>query len=181
MKVVRIILGILAILLGAYCLAFPFETQMTFAYIASILVGVVGIITIIDYIVNHKKRKKSAVLAAAGGASLLAGILGVIFMILTVSTDSFFLIWQNVLAIFIAVSVLVDGVMMIVGAFTYRLYTPGMRVLSVILGILMVLAGSAALSFPSVIIGALGVFTSIGIGVIGISLIVSSFSANSAE
>lgn len=180
MKAVRIILGILAIILGVICLFDPFSTQFVYAYIAVIAAGIIGIVGIIDYAVNNKKRKKAGIQAAVGGVSLAASIICVILFVLSLLIPTFTIDLVLIGATFLLVSLTVDGIMNIIGAFTYREYDGGMRVCNVLLGILMILGANAGFRCFPLIISMMGVFTGIGTLVAGISLITNSCTTEQA-
>ena len=178
MKALRIIFGILSLMLAMFCLTYPFAAQLTCVYIFAIYIGIVGIITVIDYIAKKNERKKSGVEAAAGGISLAAAIISIIFMICNITISGFTFATAEFGAMLLLLAIVIDGFMNIVGAFTYRDYSLGMRILVIILGILMISAGSTGFFITPLIVSMFGIFTAIGIGVFGVSLIATSFSEN---
>lgn len=174
MKALKIILGILSVIVAAFLLMFPFAGQLIYVYVASIYVGIVGIVFIIDYCVNRKKRKLGSTQAYAGGLGVALAILAIIFMLLNITIPGFTFVTQELVAIILLIALLIEGIITIVNAFTYLFYSTAMRVLSVILGLLMVIAACAAFGCLPLIIGMMGIFTSIGFAVSGVSLIVNA-------
>lgn len=176
MKVFRIILGVLFILAASACMAFPIFAELTYAYITAIVAGIVGIVAIIDYIINRKKRQKSGgAEVAAGGVVLAVAILAVIFMLFNISIPGFTVGWVYIMAIFLTASVLVEGITTLIGAFTYREMPSGTKVATIILGALAIIAAIIGFANIGIIVGAMGIFLSIGMMFSGIMFIVTSF------
>lgn len=180
MKITRILLGALFILGGFVCLADPFGTQLTYAYVTAVYAGILGILGIIDYVLNRKDRSHSAPEAAAGGFFLLVSILSVVFMLCNLTIPGFTFASEYFGALLLVSVVLVHGIMTVLAAFLYRGFSFWLRLVTVIFGCLMVSAASMAFWFIPAVIGMLGVFTSVGIISAGVTLLLTAFSWNKA-
>ncbi len=176
MKVLKIILGILAILAAPALMAFPLFTEVYFAYLAAIFAGIIGIISLVDYGINRKKREHSATEAAAGGLTVFAAILSIVIMIFNITIPGFTFTMEYIGVLFFLAYIFIDGISTIIGAFTYRNYSGGMKALTVIFGILITLAAIVGFACVPVIMAALGIFIGIGFILAGIGLILSAFS-----
>ena len=178
MKVLKVIFGIISIILATFLLQAPFITELVFVFVLTVYAGVVGIVTLVDYFANRKSRTHSVIEGAVGGSVVAVSIIAIVLMLLSIFIEGFSFSIAYLGAFFLIVAVLVYGIMTVVGAFTYRALDGGMKALSVVFGILVIIAASTAFAFIPVIIGALGIFTSIGIMISGVSLIISAFESN---
>ena len=171
MRVFKVILGILSVALSMFCLGAPFLTEYICTYIAAIYALVIGIIACAEY-AKHKGEKGS-------GISLAGGIIAILFMIFAIFAPGFLLNWMFILAIVLLIAIIVEGITTVVGAFTFRGLTGGMKAVYAILGILMIIAGTTFLSWGIFgafeIIEFFGIITSIGICITGVRLIISAF------
>ena len=178
MKIARIILGVIMFMVAGYCLAFPIATELVYAYMISIFAGIFGIFALVDYSKKRKENKTSGVEGTIGGVVVGASVISIVIMLLNIFIPGFLVVTELISALFFLSLMLVEGIMSIVSAFTYRELNGGLKVLNVILGVLTVLAAIAGFWFPAIVIEMFGIFIAIGLMVSGIEMIISSFEQN---
>ena len=74
MKVFNCIFGILSIIGAIYCMFYPGLTFLNAGWIVTILLGVWGICSVIDYFAKRKKAKAEQSEAIMGTLGLVVGI-----------------------------------------------------------------------------------------------------------
>ncbi|MBQ0111092.1 MAG: hypothetical protein KBS41_04115 [Oscillospiraceae bacterium] len=176
MKVAKIILGILLFLTFPYFLFAPVATEIFYSYFLSVVAGIVGIVAIVDFIINRKNRKLAGLEVSVGGLVVAVSIVNIIFMLLNVYVDGFVVAINLLWAYMLLILMIVRGIMDIVGAFTYRQTDGSLKVLTIIWGALLIIGGIAGLGFPAVVLACEGIAIGIGVGMSGISLLISAFS-----
>ena len=177
MKVFNILFGILSIIVAIICFMYPFASQLVYGYIIAIFVGVMGIMCLVNYFTTRKTAKASGIQAASGTANLAIGIFGVVFMLLNMTVPFFNYSVQEFAAILVSLFMLVEGISCIAGAFTNKDgNSMGMRILTGIFGVLMVIAFVYALACPAIIISMFGIFLGACMLVQGVSRIALAFS-----
>ncbi len=174
MKAIRIILGILSIILSAVCFVSPFESEIIYGYLVAIYVGVIGIMTIICFIVERKKKRLSGLEGALGGVALAFAILAVMFMFFNIRIPGFTFRWITFCAVFFLVSMTVEGISLFVRGIV-RPYPVGMKIFMIVFGLLMLSASSTGYFMIPTVISMFGIFTAIGFLSTGIQLISTSF------
>lgn len=176
MKIFNIIFGILSIFVGGTCLAHPFASQIAYGYIAAIFIGVMGIMSIIAYFKTRKQAKTSASVAAFGTANLVIGIVSVIFMVLNMTVPFFTYSVQEFAAIVCIAFMIIEGASCIYSAITNKSGAgTGMRILTAIFGVIMLIGCIYGIACPAVVIAMFGVFLGATFMVQGFSRIVLAF------
>lgn len=176
MKIFNIAFGILSIIVAFVCIAHPFATQLTYGYIAAIFMGVMGIGCIINYFINRKAIKANAIDAAAGTANLAVGIFGVVFMLLNMTVPFFTYSVQEFGAILVALFMLIEGAKCVGEAVANKSGASAMaRIMTGVLGVLMIIGFLGALAFPALIISMFGMFMGVGLLVQGVSRLAAGF------
>ena len=82
MKVFNCIFGILSIIGAIYCMFYPGLTFLNAGWIVTILLGVWGICSVIDYFAKRKKAKAEQSEAIMGTLGLVVGIAAAVISIL---------------------------------------------------------------------------------------------------
>lgn len=72
MKVFNFILGVFSVLSAVYCIFYPGLTFLSSGWVVTILLGVIGVCSIFEYATNKGKKKKT--LVADGVIGLILGI-----------------------------------------------------------------------------------------------------------
>ena len=182
MKALKIILGILVIIGAIALLSLPqIYAAVFYQYLFAIVVGVIGIVSIIDYCVNRKKRKFTGVQVALGSAVVVTAIVDIIFMLFNITIPGFTEAWTTIQAVLLMCYVIFMGIMSIVNAFSIRSAASGTKAASIILGILAVIAAVIGLCNLGFVISLMGLFTSISILVFGILLLTAGITGQSAK
>ena len=173
MRAFNIIFGVLSILCGIFCLMNPFSSAIIYEYVLAVFIGVWGLFGIISFFVIRSEQKKQGAQTLLSISALLLGILALIFGICHFTIPSFGLSTQGVLAVLLCIYLLIDGVLTIVKGFTTAELTTGMKVLTVILGIFLILAAIAGLANIWLTISVFGMFLGIGFLFKGVAMIAS--------
>lgn len=175
MKVLKFLAGVLSLICAFICFMHPFATQLVYGYIIACFIGVMGVISIIDYFVSKKNRPLKA--AIVGPSGLVLGILGVLFFIFNTTVEGFTLAVQFIAAVIFMIFILVEGVSTLVNSFTLKkVLGTGGWIFFLIFGILMILAGIAGLSCLPIVVSMFGTFTAIGFIINSVYMITSCFS-----
>lgn len=180
MRVLSILGGILAIIAGGICIAHPFESQLVYGYMGSIMIGLVGILSIVTVIATRKERaaaRAAGIEVASGAVGIILGILGVVFMWLNMSVPFFTYAVAEVGAVMLMFYLLIDGIMSIVAAIMAKGAGAGMRIASAVVGILMVALAVWGIAFPPMVIASLGIFMGVGFLIVGVNRIIFAFAA----
>ena len=147
-----------------------------YGYVVALFMGVMGIVSIVAYFRNRKAMKSIGLVAAAGTANLVIGILGVVFMLLNMTVPFFTYSVQAFGAIMVALFMLIEGINCVASAILNRSGSTGLtRVMTGVLGVLMIVGFAGALVFPPVIISMFGIFLGVGMAVQGVSRIALGF------
>lgn len=167
-KVLGIILGVLMIVGGIYCIANPAATFASLTIVMGITLIESAIANFIIWLRVKKLGGKNFLLFINSILSLIGGI-----FLLT----NFFaqLIMQETMIIFIALYMVITGAVTIVNAFDIKkLIQGGTWIAVLIIGILMVIAGFLSIKNPLALVITIGVNMGINIIVVGASLIALS-------
>lgn len=177
MKIFNIIFGVLSIIVAFICFMYPFESQLLYGYIIAVFIGIMGIMCLVNYFSSRKAAKASGVQMFSGTADLVIGIFGVVFMLLNMTVPFFNYTVQEFGAILVSLFMLVEGISSIAEAIVNRAGAgAGMRVLSGILGLLMIIGFVYALACPAIIISIFGIFLGACMLVQGVSRITFALS-----
>ena len=176
MKALNFIFGIIAILCSGVFFADPILSKILFTYIGAVILGVLGLVEIIKYFVDRKKQKSNPTMAFTGTAGLVLGICAVVYALLNAYVPFFTLATEMLLAIMFTVFMLFSGISDIVTFFkTKDILSQGMRIFTLVLGILMVIASLSCLSCVWIVTGMFGIFIGVSLVFKGVDLIISAF------
>lgn len=176
MKIFNCIMGILSILASVYCIFYPGITFLSSGMLVTIILGVWGIGAIINYAANKNEKQKSDV--AMGTLGLVAGIVAAVFSLIAMFTPAIRLMLDIIILCIFAGWLIVSGINSI--AMSMKIKETGSKrwILSLVLGIIVLLAG--ILGFFNLIFLAqtIGMFIGILLMTYGIRLIISVFEKN---
>ena len=97
MKVFNCIFGILSIIGVIYCMFYPGLTFLNTGWIVTILLGVWGICSVIDYFAKRKKAKAEQSEAIMGTLGLVVGIAAAVISILAMFMPSIRLMFDVII------------------------------------------------------------------------------------
>lgn len=97
MKVFNCIFGILSIIGAIYCMFYPGLTFLNTGWIVTILLGVWGICSVIDYFAKRKKAKAEQSEAIMGTLGLVVGIAAAVISILAMFMPSIRLMFDVII------------------------------------------------------------------------------------
>lgn len=171
-KIVTIILGVVMIATGIYCLFTPAMTYLSVGYV----VGINMVLDAIGGIIAWAQRKKSG---SAGGWELAGAIASLVFGIILLGSAAMQLVVDMVIVYIAAAWLVVIGAIRIVRSTKLRKFhkaldteVVGKRWWVVMLtGILLVVCGVLSFANPTGLMIAIGVNFGINIMVAGVSLI----------
>ena len=154
------IFGVISIILGVLALAWPGRTLVVLAVVFGVELIVWGIYRLIGAVTFGD---------AGGGARILWAILGILSLLLGFYAIRHIVITLLALGLLLGIFWLVDGIGLIVSAIEHR-GMPG-RGLTVLSGVLGVIAGLVLLVWPSISLITLAVLAGIWLIVLGITQI----------
>jgi uncharacterized membrane protein HdeD (DUF308 family) len=161
MRAVQIGLGIIALVLSAYVLAYPAMTFVTIVYILGIILLIVGIERVIAGIFEHSPGGSRW---GSVGLGILVIILALIVMAFPVGTGVFLLI-------LLAIALLFDGIARVIHGIGNKTRGKATRTFSVIAGVIAIGLSIAIMASP--VLGAvfIGILLAIALIIIGIQII----------
>ncbi len=167
MSVLFIILGILLVIVGFSCIFTPLLTFLGAGYFILILVGVFGVLAIVNACTSKKY-----------GINFVFGILSVIFVVIMLFFPNTVLVADGLMLYLTAAWFILMGIVTIVNAVAEtKPAGSGMWVLQLIFGILSVIVGIIAIFHPMFMAISIGVLIGIFFIDTGLTLMFSSASA----
>ena len=163
MRVVQIGLGIIALILSIYVLAFPAATFVALVWILGIVLLVVGIERVISGIFEHHPGRSRW---SSIGLGILVIILAIIVMAFPASVGVF-------LVILLAIALLFDGIARLIHGFSDRTIGKGSRIFKIVVGIIEIALSIAIMAFLPLGAAIAGVLVAIGLLIAGIQIIVA--------
>jgi uncharacterized membrane protein HdeD (DUF308 family) len=161
MRLGQIGLGIIAIILSIYVLAFPVLTLITVALLIAVVLFVVGIERIITGLFLNGKHRLANI-----GLGIIVVIISVIAMAFPVATGIFLLV-------FLAIALLFDGVSRVIHGVSERSTHKVSRTFSIVAG--MIEIGLSLMIMASPLLGAefVSILLAISFLIVGIQMITS--------
>ena len=168
MRAVQIGLGIIALVLSAYVLAFPAITFVTIVYVLGIVLLIVGIERVVSGIFEHSPGGSRW---GSVGLGILVIIIALIVMAFPVGTGVFLLI-------LLALALLFDGIARVIHGFGNKTRGKANRTFSIIAGVIAIGLSIAIMASP--IFGAelIGILLAIALIIIGIQIIVAGITGS---
>jgi uncharacterized membrane protein HdeD (DUF308 family) len=168
MRAVQIGLGIIALILSAYVLAFPAITFVTIVYVLGIVLLIVGIERVISGIFEHTRGRSRW---GTVGLGILVIILALIVMAFPVGTGVFLLI-------LLAIALLFDGIARVIHGLGNKTARKATRTFLVVAGVIAIGLSIAIMAAP--VLGAvfIGILLAIALIIIGIQIIVAGITGS---
>ena len=159
MKALNIIMGILTIIAGCVCIWYPFDSSIVYGYMIAVIVGLMGIMTIVGYVMARSAGVASGLVGIDGTLALVVGILGVVFMVLNMAVPGFTYGVEHLAAVIMMAYLLVNGIVVIVQAVSFSsVIGIGMTIAQVLLGILEIIAAFYGFLAPAAVLAAFGLY-----------------------
>lgn len=175
MKVFNCIFGIFSIIASIYCIFYPGITFLNIGWTVTILLGVWGICSIVDYVTKRKKEDKSKSEAAMGILGLIAGITAAVISMLAMFMPGIRLILDVIILCVLLFWFIISGITSATVSFKIRKSGSKSWVLTLICGIIVVLAGIYGIFHLIFAAQTIGFLIGILLMIYGIRLIVSIF------
>ncbi len=171
-RIVSVILGILTIITGVYCLATPAMTYMALGYV----VGLSMIVSSIGGIVAWRDRKKAGL---ADGWSLAGAIVSLVLGVVLVASDAMQLLVDVAIVYVVATWLVIEGVQRVVSAIRIQRARNllNVRILGsrwwvvLLMGTLMIVVGILSYTNPSGLVMAIGINMGLGLIIAGADMV----------
>ncbi len=175
MKIFNCILGIFAIFGSVYCLFYPGASFLSSSLIVAILLGAWGFCAIFNFFSKENKEKRSKGEAAVGGLGLALGIAAAIYSILCMVKPGISIIPDIVFLVAFSFWLIISGIRSVFGAIAAKKEGSRLWWLSLVLGIVITLAGFYGIFHWFYIARVLGTIIGILLMTYGIRLLLSVF------
>lgn len=167
-RAVQIGLGIIALVLSAYVLAFPVITFVTIVYILGIVLLIVGIERVISGIFEHSPGGSRW---GSVGLGILVIIIALIVMAFPVGTGVFLLI-------LLALALLFDGIARVIHGIGNKTRGKVTRTFSIVAGVIAIALSIAIMASPVFGAELIGILLAIALIIIGIQIIVAGITGS---
>ena len=161
MRLAQIGLGIVAIILSLYVLAFPTLTLVTVALLLAIILFVVGIERVITGLFLKGKHRWTNI-----GLGILVIILSLISMAFPIATGIFLLI-------FLAFVLLFDGISRVIHGIADKSSNKASRIFSIVAGVISIVLSIMIIASPFLGAVFISILLSISLLIVGIQMITS--------
>lgn len=178
MKVFNCILGIFAIFASAYCIFYPGITFLNSGWIITVLLAAWGICAIFDYASKHNSAEKSKGEAAMGTLGLVAGIVAAVFSICAMFLPGIRLVLDIIILCMFAGWLIISGIYSVAASIQVKKTGSKRWIISLVLGILVVLAGIYGIFHLLFVAQMIGILIGILLMTYGLRLILSLFEKN---
>ena len=160
-RLAQIGLGIVAIILSLYVLAFPGLTLVTIAFLLAVILFVVGIERVISGLFLQGKHRWTNV-----GLGVLVIILSIISMVFPIATGIFLLI-------FLAFVLLFDGISRVIHGIADKSSNKASRIFSIVAGGISLVLSIMIIASPFLGAVFISILLSISLFIVGIQMITS--------
>ncbi|MDF2769783.1 MAG: conserved rane protein of unknown function [Nitrososphaeraceae archaeon] len=161
MRLAKIGLGIVAIILSLYVLAFPGLTLVTIALLLAVILFVVGIERVITGLFLQGKHRWTNI-----GLGILVIILSLISMAFPIATGIFLLI-------FLAFVLLFDGISRVIHGIADKSSNKASRIFSIVAGVISIVLSIMIIASPFLGAVFISILLSISLLIVGIQMITS--------
>ena len=161
MRLAQIGLGIVAIILSLFVLAFPGLTLVTIAFLLGVILFVVGIERVITGLFLQGKHRWTNI-----GLGVLVIILSIISMVFPVATGIFLLI-------FLAFILLFDGISRVIHGIADKSSDKPSRIFSIVAGVISIVLSIMIIASPFLGAVFISILLSISLLIVGIQMITS--------
>jgi uncharacterized membrane protein HdeD (DUF308 family) len=168
MRALQIGIGIIALVLSAYVLAYPASTFVTIVYFLGIVLLIVGIERVIGGLFEHSSGKSRW---GSVGLGILVIILALVVMAFPIGTGVFLLI-------LLAIALLFDGIARVIHGIGDKTLDKATRIFSIVAGVIAI--GLSIMIMASPLLGAvfIGILLAIALIIIGIEIIVAGITGS---
>ncbi len=177
-KVLNCIFGIFSIIASIFCIFYPGLTFLNSGWLVTILLGIWGICLIIDYVSNRKKGNKSKSEVAFGVLGLVTGIAAAVVSVLAMFMPGIRLIFDVIILCVFSLWLIVSGITSVVTSFKVRKSGIKSWLLTLILGIIILIAGIYGIFHLIFVAQTIGLLIGIYMMIYGVRLILSLFEKN---
>ena len=175
MKIFNLILGILSIIGAIYSIFYPRITFLNIGWIVTVLLGVWGICSIVDYAINCGKKQNSKGEAFMGVLGLVFGIVAAVASVLAVFVPSIKVVLDIIILCIFSGWLIISGINSAVSSFKVRKSGSKSWILTLICGILVLVAGIYGYFNLIFVARTIGFIMGILLLVYGLRLVVSVF------
>ncbi len=173
MKVFNCVFGVISIIAAIYCIFYPGVAFLNSGWIVAVLLGVWGICAIADYMAKRKKEDKSKTEAAMGVLGLVAGIAAAVVSILALFIPSIRMLLDIIILSIFAGWLIISGITSAAVSFKTRKAGSKRWVLTLVCGILVLLAGIYGVFHLIFVAQTIGILIGILLMIYGIRLVLS--------
>lgn len=176
MKVFNCIFGILSIIGAIYCMFYPGLTFLNTGWIVTILLGVWGICSVIDYFAKRKKAKAEQSEAIMGTLGLVVGIAAAVISILAMFMPSIRLMFDVIILCIFSGWLVVDGISSVAMSFKVKeAASSGAWLIPLFCGILVIIGGIYGFFHLVFAAQTIGFIIGVLLAVYGVKLILLAF------
>ena len=175
MKVFNCIFGILSIIGAIYCMFYPGLTFLNSGWIVTILLGVWGICSVIDYFAKRKKTKAEQSEAVMGTLGLIAGIAAAVISVLAMFMPSIRLMFDVIILCIFSGWLVVDGISSVAMSFKVKNTGSSAWLIPLFCGILVIIGGIYGFFHLVFAAQTIGFMIGVLLSIYGVKLILSEF------
>ena len=175
MKVFNCIFGILSIIGAIYCMFYPGLTFLNTGWIVTILLGVWGICSVIDYFAKRKKAKAEQSEAIMGTLGLVAGIAAAVISVLAMFMPSIRLMFDVIILSIFSGWLVVDGISSVAMSFKVKNTGSSAWLIPLFCGILVIIGGIYGFFHLIFAAQTIGFMIGVLLSIYGVKLILSAF------
>ena len=175
MKVLNFIFGLLSVIGAFYCIFYPGLTFLNSGWIVTILLGMWGICSVIDYFLKRKKSKSEQSEAVMGTLGLIVGIAAAVVSVLAMFIPSIRLVFDITILCIFSGWLIIDGISSVAMSFKVKNSGSSAWIISLIFGILVIIGGIYGLFHLLFTAQTSGFMIGVLLAVYGVKLIISVF------
>lgn len=175
MKVFNCIFGVFSILSAICCIFYPGMTFLNSGWIVAFLLGIWGIGAIIDYTKNRKKENRAKNEAIMSLLGLVGGVAAAVISVLALFMPGIRIILDVVILCIFAGWLIISGITSTVASFKARKSGFKSWIISLICGVLVLLAGIYGVFHLFLLAQTIGFLIGVLLMIYGIRLILSVF------
>lgn len=175
MKVFNCIFGILSIIGAIYCIFYPGLTFLNSGWIVTILLGMWGICSVVDYFTKHKKSKSEQNEAVMGTLGLIVGIAAAVVSVLAMFIPSIRLVFDIIILCIFSGWLVIDGISSVAMSFKVKNTGSSAWLIPLFCGILVIIGGIYGFFHLVFAAQTIGFMIGVLLAIYGVKLIVSVF------
>ena len=179
MKIFNCIFGILSIIGAIYCMFYPGMTFLNTGWIVTILLGMWGICSVIDYFAKRKKAKAEQNEAVMGTLGLVVGIAAAVISILAMFMPGVRLVFDVIILCIFSGWLVVDGISSVAMSLKVKNTGSSAWLIPLFCGILVIIGGIYGFFHLVFAAQTLGFMIGVILAIYGIKLIISAFEKKS--